>query len=145
MKTSIKDIDNYFDRMGWRSLKQEGATSLYIFSGTNRDFILGVGAAEEWVIFSIPNYLPVVSPEKIGIVSETLVKKNAEMRLVKFAIGEGGEVLLSTDIPAMVKLEYDLFCVYVDALCYYANTLHSECYELITGTPYVAKEQASNG
>jgi hypothetical protein len=144
MTLSIKDLCDLFDRMGWHINKKDDNTIWCLFSGDKRDFMLGVYLNDQWVSFSIPNYLPHVPLEKRDSVGKVLLEANNKMRLTKFALLEDGEVILAADLPALVKINFDLFAVYVDVITYYANSFYDELYQLITGHPYNVKENPSH-
>ena len=144
MTLTISDLCDYFDRMGWHIQKRDTQTIFCLFAGDQRDFLLCVYLDEQWASFSITDYLPKLEPGNYDKVEIELLESNSQMRLVKFSLLEGGQIVLSADLPVLINVNFDLFTVYVDAITFYANSLHGKLFKLITGKDYAIQEKASD-
>ncbi|HIP71082.1 MAG TPA: hypothetical protein EYH05_06770 [Anaerolineae bacterium] len=126
-------LASYFQRYGWHYEQREDSTIVSGFQGESGKFSIIASLDENWITLLIPPFLPPISSDQHREIHEYLLKLNAQLMLVKFALIDDSEVVLMANLSAHKKLDYDLFATIIDLLSFYADDAYLHLYERIVG------------
>lgn len=135
MSVSMQDVRNLFERYGWQCHEHDAQTLLAGFRGESGDFVIGARLSKDWLTLSVPKYLPSVPSEQRSNLFAHLMRVNAQVEYVRFALESESEITILADLPAYKRLNYDLFAMAIDLLSYYADEAYEHLHEMITGGP----------
>jgi hypothetical protein len=93
----LSTLERWIGRAGFR-VKAENATTVQVLHGDANLPPFFVQLSEHWVLLSM---LPLRGADSIhaGDLGRRLLEANREMRVAKFAIDEGGTVVLCAELP----------------------------------------------
>lgn len=144
MPISVQDIESLFERYGWKCQPQDEKTILVSFQGETGNFVMGARINEDWLTLTITNYLPPVPPEKQVDVYRYVLELNSRICLAKFALEPDDRIIVTTELYAKTKPDYDLFSRTVDLLSLYAEDAYPHLYKRITDEEPPTPEQQDN-
>lgn len=121
-----------FQRYGWHYEQREDGTIISGFKGDSGKFSLIASLDEDWITLFIPLFLPSISSDRRGEIYNFLLKFNAQLMLVKFALTDDDEITIMANLSIHKKLDYDLFATIVDLLSFYADDAFLYLSELIS-------------
>ena len=121
MTSSIEDIEQFFETYGWQF--EAASAGLYRtgFIGDSGQYDIWVLVTYQWVYFAISPFLrPVGDDGHQEQVLQTLLLANHEINMAKFAVDEGGDFILSVELP-VEGFAYSHFSDALTALSHYAD------------------------
>lgn len=121
---TMQDVHNALERYGWKYQQQDDYTLLTGFKGKARQFIVGLRLDSQWLTLTIVRYLQGVPIEHHASLYSELLMLNHRITFVRFALEESGDIILTADVPAERKFDYDLFATALDLLSFYADDVY---------------------
>ena len=115
----------------WRSLKKPVGQLWHLgYKGRLRTYDAYLGVSSSWAVFQVPVLLnkhsPTVSdPRPQRLFLRYLLRLNDELSLVKFGLGEDGQILLLLELPVH-DLKYELFLFAIRTLSKYLEVYTQE-------------------
>lgn len=134
----MTDISDFFDRLGWTYTAPEaGLWQSSFFTESEEEFDLYVMVVEDWVHFAVTPLLPPVPEAQAARIHRTILKLNQQMKLVRFALDDDGDVSLIADAGA-AQLTDAFFAQIVEAFVYYADQLAAELRRMALDAAYAS-------
>ena len=130
------DIATYFQQYEWTAQSVDDNVWLSSFSTErDEDFDLYVAAASDWVHFAISPFAPRPRAECTPALHQAMLELNQQMRLVRFAVDEDGDVNLLADLPQS-GVTFASFAAVLDTMVYYTEELAHEVARTATQVGY---------
>lgn len=133
MRISLADVTRLFELFGWKYQQRDDHTLLAGFRGKHADFPLIARFNDQWLSLTVAHFLPPVPAAAETNVLRRLLELNGRTTLVRLALDEQGEVMLTADVPGHKRLDPDLFAMTVDLLTLNADDLYDELHTLLSG------------
>lgn len=131
-----QDILTFFDQYEWTAQQVDTNVWLSTFATQREeDFDLYVAAANDWVHFAISPFAPRPRPECVAALYQSMLELNQQMRLVRFAVDEDGDVNLLADLPQN-DVSFAGFAAVLDTMVYYTEELAHEVARTATQVGY---------
>lgn len=111
-------LENYITRYGWTFERYDDVIAAGVGSAAG-DFLVTFQLAPPWLRLSAPTLAPGVD-RQIEYYTK-LLELNDHTRLVRFALGESGDVMLCVDLYAAPPPTFDQFSLALDVLVYFAE------------------------
>ncbi len=122
----MTDISALFDHFGWAYTTPESDLwQSAFFTESEEEFDLYVMVVEDWVHFAVTPFLPPIPEKQAARIHRTVLRLNQQMRFLRFALDDDGDLSLIADAPA-AQLTGDLFAQIMEAFVYYADQLAGE-------------------
>ena len=130
------DIVSFFQKYEWTAQHVDANVWMSSFAtDRDEDFDLYVAAADDWLHFAISPFAPRPRPECTAALYKALLGLNQQMRLVRFAIDEDGDVNLLADLPQS-DINFAGFAAVLDTMVYYTEQLAHEVARTATQLGY---------
>jgi hypothetical protein len=130
------DVDRLFARYGWTAEEvEEGIWRSTFWTEREDAYDVYVMEGDEWLHFAVSPLVSRPAPACQGRLFATLLRLNQQMRLVRFAVDDEGDVNLLADTPRR-SLAFPQFAGVLDALTAYTEHLAHELHRLGTEPDY---------
>jgi hypothetical protein len=130
------DIPAFFERYEWSCEAVDEAIWRTSFATEHdEDFDIYVARSHEWIHFAVSPFTPPPRQECQAQLYNTLLHLNQQLRLVRFAVDEDGDVNLLADLPA-TNFDYSLFAATMDSLVHYTQQLSRKLARAATEVGY---------
>jgi hypothetical protein len=134
----MTDISAFFDRFGWAyTMPEANLWQSAFFTENEEEFDLYVMVVDDWVHFAVTPFLPPIPSEQAARIHRAVLKLNQQMKLVRFALDDDGDLSLIADSPA-AQLTDAFFVQIMEAFVNYADQLASELRRLTFDAAYVS-------
>lgn len=130
------DIPAFFQMYEWTAQRVDANVWLSSFAtDRDEDFDLYVASASDWLHFAISPFAPRPRPECAPALHLALLELNQQMRLVRFAVDEDGDVNMLADLPQSA-ISFASFAAVLDTMVYYTQELAHEVARTATQVGY---------